>query len=114
MPGQDCGLRFAAFDQHSHKIDNQRPVSGTDESREIWWSCSRRSTISFCKLTTSPVVNCGSRIRLPQLTTGEVRSEEHTSELQSHLNLVCRLLLEKKKTRNKLIYKASDQKPFSQ
>src|SRR5260370_12456646 len=28
----------------------------------------------------------------------EHRSEEHTSELQSHLNLVCRLLLEKKKT----------------
>src|SRR5260370_40529971 len=27
----------------------------------------------------------------------ESRSEEHTSELQSHLNLVCRLLLEKKK-----------------
>src|SRR5260370_11273874 len=26
------------------------------------------------------------------------RSEEHTSELQSHLNIVCRLLLEKKKT----------------
>src|SRR5260370_24207074 len=29
-----------------------------------------------------------------------VRSEEHTSELQSHLNLVCRLLLEKKKQNN--------------
>src|SRR5207237_9825040 len=28
------------------------------------------------------------------------RSEEHTSELQSHLNLVCRLLLEKKKIDN--------------
>src|SRR5260370_3666060 len=28
-----------------------------------------------------------------------VRSEEHTSELQSHLNLVCRLLLEKKNIR---------------
>src|SRR5260370_41277637 len=27
----------------------------------------------------------------------DLRSEEHTSELQSHLNLVCRLLLEKKK-----------------
>src|SRR5438477_8174505 len=27
------------------------------------------------------------------------RSEEHTSELQSHVNLVCRLLLEKKKQR---------------
>src|SRR6476661_9618883 len=29
------------------------------------------------------------------------RSEEHTSELQSHLNLVCRLLLEKKKKTKK-------------
>src|SRR5260370_23477349 len=28
---------------------------------------------------------------------GGERSEEHTSELQSHLNIVCRLLLEKKK-----------------
>src|SRR2546430_11096293 len=28
---------------------------------------------------------------------GEIRSEEHTSELQSQSNLVCRLLLEKKK-----------------
>src|SRR5207237_7929425 len=30
-----------------------------------------------------------------------LRSEEHTSELQSHLNLVCRLLLEKKKHKKK-------------
>src|SRR6516225_10166340 len=34
---------------------------------------------------------------LEQAHLGE-RSEEHTSELQSHVNLVCRLLLEKKKT----------------
>src|SRR5260370_5869259 len=33
------------------------------------------------------------------LQTEWKRSEEHTSELQSHLNLVCRLLLEKKKKR---------------
>src|SRR5260370_4704635 len=32
---------------------------------------------------------------------GARRSEEHTSELQSHLNLVCRLLLEKKKKTDK-------------
>src|SRR5260370_10049033 len=31
------------------------------------------------------------------LVERRARSEEHTSELQSHLNLVCRLLLEKKK-----------------
>src|SRR5207237_7681710 len=33
----------------------------------------------------------------PSISMARVRSEEHTSELQSHLNLVCRLLLEKKK-----------------
>src|SRR5690242_21764113 len=32
-----------------------------------------------------------------------VRSEEHTSELQSHVNLVCRLLLEKKKNTTMLL-----------
>src|SRR5256885_8581637 len=32
---------------------------------------------------------------------GDVRSEEHTSELQSPCNLVCRLLLEKKKKNTK-------------
>src|SRR5947207_6159736 len=35
-----------------------------------------------------------------QTETGTKRSEEHTSELQSHSDLVCRLLLEKKKNRN--------------
>src|SRR5260370_32088660 len=37
-------------------------------------------------------------LTIPLPPPGErARSEEHTSELQSHLNLVCRLLLEKKK-----------------
>src|SRR5438034_8866163 len=34
---------------------------------------------------------------LVMMAAGFVRSEEHTSELQSHSDLVCRLLLEKKK-----------------
>src|SRR5256885_12148784 len=37
----------------------------------------------------------------------ERRSEEHTSELQSPCNLVCRLLLEKKKDHNSLRCRAS-------
>src|SRR5690242_1109235 len=37
-----------------------------------------------------------------------LRSEEHTSELQSHVNLVCRLLLEKKKTKDMLINSIND------
>src|SRR5687768_17957940 len=39
-------------------------------------------------------------LRMPsQPRSGSARSEEHTSELQSRLHLVCRLLLEKKKRR---------------
>src|SRR2546427_1512686 len=37
------------------------------------------------------------------------RSEEHTSELQSQSNLVCRLLLEKKKNKQKSIYSHTEQ-----
>src|SRR5437879_7814212 len=44
---------------------------------------------------------CFSRVcrisMLPATSTGQTRSEEHTSELQSPMYLVCRLLLEKKK-----------------
>src|SRR5260370_19561304 len=42
-------------------------------------------------------VSCSERRGSHRLHADLVRSEEHTSELQSHLNLVCRLLLEKKK-----------------
>src|SRR5260370_15609017 len=41
---------------------------------------------------------CPGNLRAGGVRTDKyTRSEEHTSELQSHLNLVCRLLLEKKK-----------------
>src|SRR4051812_50003463 len=40
---------------------------------------------------------CGRGSRLRVARPAAARSEEHTSELQSHVNLVCRLLLEKKK-----------------
>src|SRR5256885_13172643 len=42
----------------------------------------------------------GDSENVPKLRQELHRSEEHTSELQSPCNLVCRLLLEKKKTRN--------------
>src|SRR2546422_7874146 len=40
------------------------------------------------------------RFRLAAAESPRFRSEEHTSELQSRLHLVCRLLLEKKKKQN--------------
>src|SRR5260221_3344742 len=49
----------------------------------------------------------GAKLQLDQLNmlanraSETVRSEEHTSELQSHSDLVCRLLLEKKKKTQK-------------
>src|SRR5690242_20972817 len=44
-----------------------------------------------------------SRRRKSAVPTPTKRSEEHTSELQSHVNLVCRLLLEKKKKNRQTI-----------
>src|SRR2546427_5562228 len=53
----------------------------------------RKSGNSLKSATGTPTENSGSR--------EDTRSEEHTSELQSQSNLVCRLLLEKKKKKTK-------------
>src|SRR2546429_2361602 len=42
-------------------------------------------------------VSRGTHVMVVDGASGKLRSEEHTSELQSRLHLVCRLLLEKKK-----------------
>src|SRR5690242_21528093 len=42
------------------------------------------------------------RVEAQQRVQPTARSEEYTSELQSHVNLVCRLLLEKKKKKIKI------------
>src|SRR5258708_20442638 len=56
-----------------------------------------RSLHSRCPILCPP--SCTSRPTLPaSRASDEMRSEEHTSELQSPDHLVCRLLLEKKKT----------------
>src|SRR2546430_12590394 len=49
-------------------------------------------------LTASPERARARSIGSTSVATPKPRSEEHTSELQSQSNLVCRLLLEKKKT----------------
>src|SRR5690606_41202182 len=45
--------------------------------------------------------NSSGRSSITAANAGAARSEEHTSELQSRENLVCRLLLEKKRTQRK-------------
>src|SRR6266511_2926609 len=59
-----------------------------------------RSTLFPYTTLFRPGQDAGSRERLPRVRLQpdpDARSEEHTSELQSRENLVCRLLLEKKK-----------------
>src|SRR5438034_7126187 len=48
-----------------------------------------------------PYADAGVQV-VDRVESYELRSEEHTSELQSHSDLVCRLLLEKKKKKNKI------------
>src|SRR5438034_5048627 len=52
----------------------------------------RKNTSEYSPISTNTI---------PPTTNTIVRSEEHTSELQSHSDLVCRLLLEKKKNKKK-------------
>src|SRR4051794_41689927 len=49
----------------------------------------------------------GSAVLHPRRQPDEERSEEHTSELQSPVHLVCRLLLEKKKNKTKTNFSES-------
>src|SRR2546427_6087292 len=53
-------------------------------------------------LTTSASAGASLRVEMKNWEAFMDRSEEHTSELQSQSNLVCRLLLEKKKKISKL------------
>src|SRR5438105_9541367 len=46
--------------------------------------------------TNTTVTNISGLYAFPNVRPGRYRSEEHTSELQSRVDLVCRLLLEKK------------------
>src|SRR5690242_21529690 len=60
--------------------------------------------VDFTSCTVLPVSSDGTPLcKLPHFRSHRHawRSEEHTSELQSHVNLVCRLLLEKKKKTKK-------------
>src|SRR2546427_4325085 len=65
-------------------------------------SCSVLLSPAYGPSVISPI--CGNPIPLknpvPLNDIAGIRSEEHTSELQSQSNLVCRLLLEKKKNKN--------------
>src|SRR5699024_12140388 len=59
----------------------------------------RRGPVAAASIAALALVGTGTAIWL----AGDERSEEHTSELQSRFDLVCRLLLEKKKSKTNRI-----------
>src|SRR5205823_7455859 len=75
---------------------SQRPTHASSRSGDT----SRNPTPRTVWSNSSSAASCSLRRRLPTWTSTTLRSEEHTSELQSLAYLVCRLLLEKKKNTN--------------
>src|SRR5260370_17049491 len=78
----------ATTEIYTLSLHDALPISSTmtrraATERSTWWLRPEKCA------ATAPITS--------RRCTPSMRSEEHTSELQSHLNLVCRLLLEKKK-----------------
>src|SRR5438477_5320697 len=78
-------------DQHYNPVNPD--VHYRTTGPELWEQTAGKITHFVCAPGTGGTVSGAGRF------LKEKRSEEHTSELQSHVNLVCRLLLEKKKRR---------------
>src|SRR3989475_10557177 len=92
----------ALSERIAYWLDYEHPyITYTPEYIEtVWWLLKRlhdkallyrgHKVLPYCP-------RCGTALSSHELALGyeEVRSEEHTSELQSQSNLVCRLLLEK-------------------
>src|SRR5688572_32296432 len=73
-------------------------VQGTDAAElALYEDRATGRTIVVCALDNLGKGAAGQAVQNANLAFGLDRSEEHTSELQSQSNLVCRLLLEKKK-----------------
>src|SRR2546422_3577220 len=85
----------ATTEIYTLSLHDALPISRRRFSRPMRWLC-------FLLLASPPLASAA---------TGQTRSEEHTSELQSRLHLVCRLLLEKKKKKNDhaITYRGNDQ-----
>src|SRR5215213_7155227 len=81
------GLRDAAVDHEARGVDVARLVAGEEQ----------HGAGDLAHLGEAARRDVHQPARGGDRVLGEQRSEEHTSELQSLTNLVCRLLLEKKK-----------------
>src|SRR2546426_9376832 len=79
---------FRSLKKHGEQLEYGFKGHSNDELRQIWMS----SAVPLCE-----ELHLNVPAHYDETQKKYVRSEEHTSELQSPCNLVCRLLLEKKK-----------------
>src|SRR5690349_23990151 len=84
--------------RHLHSFPTRRSSDLTRRRSALRRKRSRRSRAPPAILKIIPRGRRGCCARRSAAPTASIRSEEHTSELQSRRELVCRLLLEKKKT----------------
>src|SRR2546422_1480767 len=82
-----------------HKPGDDFYLASYDDSREYFRRLAASS--NRIKLITVGKTTRGLDWEIALISAPQNRSEEHTSELQSRLHLVCRLLLEKKKKQQK-------------
>src|SRR2546422_7085787 len=96
--------RLAALGRVHSDGGRRRPVASAGNSIPVSAPNPKSRSIAYCSSGVSRAANLAMAMLLEtRIASAMVRSEEHTSELQSRLHLVCRLLLEKKKKINILM-----------
>src|SRR5690242_12611075 len=94
----DSGEEWVVLDARDNPALEIEPVQGIDPLRPVAHVRANAVEVGDDRVL-SNLSRTLARALMSTLLSAE-RSEEHTSELQSHVNLVCRLLLEKKKKKN--------------
>src|SRR5260370_14933294 len=94
-----CCPPCASFPEHRRRSRSRAPITRRVQTLLEFTEV----TLAGRKRLGGCMNRVGTEVQLVWMRDGRsedegCRSEEHTSELQSHLNIVCRLLLEKKKT----------------
>src|SRR5690606_23346803 len=107
--GGGIAITFVASDMLSAGIAGIDNLTADDNSIHAWIHVGENNRVTVYtgkvevgqNIRTSLAQIVAEELKVP-LDAIEMRSEEHTSELQSRENLVCRLLLEKKKKKKKV------------
>src|SRR5205809_4514375 len=96
-------IAWMSFPYTSSSVPSSPPGSWWSIARSVVQTCGHLN-FGFTAFTSNDCWSVEESPGDPVGRNGPTRSEEHTSELQSRLHLVCRLLLEKKKKKQKIYH----------